>query len=212
MAAKQIISRTVLFLIPLLTLMPDPKSRKQKTKTRKQHGGKITDFNKEAVYKEHIYNPTTFRKLLDYAHQIKDTDMIYDPKASGRAMYVISENDPIIKIICNSELIESVRKITNNPRLKPCLQIPIEYRKYVIGSYMDWHKDTQMLPNQLQYECVITLENTSDSNTLLEYNSGIKTLTTNPNSLLVVRANGISHKVTQLQSGFRTIFKLVFCE
>lgn len=209
MATKLIVSSMLLFLIPLL---PEHQRSKNKTRKRKQHGGKSTDFNKEAVYQEHIYNPTTFRKLLDYAHKIKDTDMIHDPKATGRAMYVISESDPIIKLICNSELIDKVRKITNNPKLKPCLQIPIEYRKYVIGSYMDWHKDTQMLPNQLQYECVITLENTSDSHTLLAYNSGIKNIATNPNSLLVVRANGVSHKVTQLQSGFRTIFKLVFCE
>jgi hypothetical protein len=37
-------------------------------------------------------------------------------------------------------------------------------------------------------------------------------MVTEPNTLLVVRANGISHKVTPLTKGERTILKLVFAK
>lgn len=188
------------------------KKRRQTRRTRKSRGGRRIDFNNDAVYLKNVYDKSTFNKILEYTNQIKSSDMVHDPKATGRGMYVINNKHPIIPIICSSELINKVRKITNNPKLKPCLEIPIEYRKYVIGSYMDWHKDTQMLQNQLQYECVITLTNNSDSFTLLKYDSGIKKMVTEPNTLLVVRANGISHKVTPLTKGERTILKLVFAE
>jgi len=185
------------------------KKRRQNTRTRKS---RRTDFNNDAVYLKNIYDKSTFSKILAYTKQIKSSNMVHDPKATGRAMYVINNNHPIIPIICSTELINHIRKITANPKLKPCLEIPIEYRKYIIGSYMDWHKDTQMLANQLQYECVITLTNSSDSLTLLQYDQGVKKLVTEPNSLLLVRANGISHKVTPLTKGERTILKLVFAE
>lgn len=188
------------------------KRRKLNRRTRKSVGGNRPNFDKDAVYLKNVYDKSTFNKILLYTSQIKSKDMVHDPKATGRAMFVISNNDPIIPIICSTEIINKVRKITGNKNLKPCLEIPIEYRKYVIGSYMDWHKDSQMLPEQLQYECVITLTNSSDSLTLLEYESGIKRLETEPNSLLVVRANGISHKVTPLSKGTRTILKIVFAE
>jgi hypothetical protein len=75
---------------------------------------------------------------------------------------------------------------------------------------MDWHTDTIMLNNQLQYECVITISNTSDSETLLDKKIYTSHIETEPNSLLIVRANGVRHKVTELTKGERTIIKLVF--
>ena len=150
------------------------KKRKQNRRTRKSVGGAITNFNNEAVYLKNIYDKDTFTKILAYTKKIKTSDMVLDPKATGRYMYVIDNSDPIIPFICSKGLINHMRKITRNPNLKPCLDIPIEYRKYVIGSFMDWHKDSQMLKDQLQYECVITLTNSSDSLTLLQYESGIQ--------------------------------------
>ena len=186
------------------------KKRKQnKTRKIQTHG---VNFSKDAVYKQHVYNKNAFIKLLAYAKKIKGSDMILDPKASGRLMYVINNNHPIVGVICSKEFINQVRIMTGNKNLKPNLDIPIEYRKYVVGSHMDWHKDTQMLPDQLQYECVITLTNNSDSSTLLKYENGIKNIRTKPNSILIVRAKGITHMVTPLAKGERTILKIVFSE
>ena len=139
--------------------------------------------------------------------------MVTDPKrVHGRGMYEFRNEDPILKTIFNKTLIHKIRKATGNNKLRPCFEIPIEYRKYFIGSYMNWHRDTPMLPDQLQYECVITIQNNADSKTLIEQNTGVKTLQTAPNSILIVRANGVNHKVTKLTKGLRTIIKLVFCE
>jgi hypothetical protein len=69
-----------------------------------------------------------------------------------------------------------------------------------------------MLKDQLQYECVITLTNTSDSLTLFDkilYNDEIYT---KPNSILIVRARGIRHMVTKTIKGSRTILKFVLYE
>jgi len=192
------------------------KKRNLNEQTRKRRSVNFSkeavNFSKEAVYKQRVYDKEDFIKILAYAKKIKESDMILDPKASGRLMYVINDNHPIIPIICSNKLINQVRKITGNKHLKPNLDIPIEYRKYVIGSYMDWHKDQQMLPDQLQYECVITLTNNSDSFTLLKCENGVKEISTTPNSLLIVRAKGITHKVTRLGKGERTILKMVFSE
>ena len=69
--------------------------------------------------------------------------MIDDTKASGRLMYVIKNEDPILKNIYNDDFIEKIRKLTGNPNLIPCMEVPVEYRKYIRGSFMNWHKDTQ---------------------------------------------------------------------
>ena len=173
---------------------------------------KKPDFNKTAVYSENIYNKSQFHIIQNYCQAIKNSQMVYDPKATGRGMYVIDNADPIIPLIYNKQFINKVRTLTGNKKLKPCLTVPVEYRKYVVGSHMDWHKDTQMVSGQLQYECVITVKNNSDSHTLFMYNDGIRKISSTPNSLLIVRANGVNHKVTPLENGERTILKLVFCE
>lgn len=184
-------------------------------KKHQQIHGNLTRKRKSsefAIYKQNVYRANEFQTLRQFANTISSQDMVNDAKATGRRMYVVPDSHPVLRTLYNKRFVETVRKLTGNRKLRPCLTIPVEYRTYEVGSYMDWHNDTQMLPDQLQYECVVTLTNTSDSETLLEYPKTIKTLETKPNSLLIVRANGIRHKVTPVQKGERTILKLVFCE
>jgi hypothetical protein len=139
--------------------------------------------------------------------------MELDDKASKRLMYQFKKDDPktklIEKLLYNKEFIEKVRKLIGNDKLVPYLKIPIEYRKYKNGSYMKWHRDTKMIKDQLQYECVITLTNTSDSLTLLDKILYLDKISTEPNSILIVRARGIRHMVTKTIEGSRTILKFV---
>ena len=169
-------------------------------------------FNYNGVYESNIYSTDDFNKIKEICNQIPDSSLVLDPKASGRLMYTFLPNDPIHAIIINDNFINKIRKLTGNNNLVPCSQIPVEYRKYVTGSYMDWHKDTKMLKNQLQYECVITITNNSDSKTLFDKILYTSSINTEPNSLIIVRADGVTHKVTELTKGERTIIKLVFCE
>jgi|LauGreDrversion4_1035100.scaffolds.fasta_scaffold12943_3 hypothetical protein len=181
-----------------------------KAKKRRGRTLKKTNFDNDGVYLEKVYTPEDFGNILQQCDEIHT--LVDDPKAPGRLMHILQQDNPLINLIFNATLLRTVRRITGNDNLHPCTYIPVEYRKYGPGSFMNWHRDQQMLPNQNQYECVITLRNTSDSKTLLEYKKGIKYLETRPNSLLIVRANGINHAVTPTTEGSRTILKVVFSD
>lgn len=170
------------------------------------------DFDTQAVYKKNIYTKEEFDKIFAYTTSIHENEMKDDVKASGRLMYEIPSTNNILHTIYNASLMKKIHRMTGNMKLKPCYKVPVEYRKYVVGSSMDWHTDTQILPEQQQFECVVTLTNTSDSKTVMEYTGGKKELHTPPNSLLIVRANGIRHMVTKVKKGERTILKFVLCE
>jgi hypothetical protein len=184
------------------------KNKIHKNKTR----SKRVNMNINMVYEKNAFTNDVFNKIVSMCDTISDKKMKIDPKASGRLMYTFYKNDPIYKLLYNKNFIKKVRSITGNKKLTPCIEIPIEYRKYSKGSYMDWHRDTQMLPDQLQYECVIKITNTSDSKTLFEKKNRIDEISSEPNSVILVRAQGIPHKVTKTNKGERTILKIVFKE
>lgn len=171
-------------------------------------------FTCSGIYEKNILPKDDFDKLLELCSHYNETNMVNDHKASGRLMHIFPLQDPIYKVLFQPKFIQKVRNFCGNPRLVPCLDIPIEYRKYKIGSNMAWHRDTQMLQNQLQYECVITMENTSDSKTEMKKWFGLFScgISTEPNSILIVRAKGVEHRVTTTRQGNRTILKFVFCE
>jgi len=168
------------------------------------------------VYEKNIYSEDEFDNILKLCSNINQDDMVLDPKATNRLMYEFTNTNEktlvIQSLLFNNNFINKVRILTRNDKLIPCLEVPIEYRKYTIGSSMDWHFDTKILKDQYQYECVLTLTNTSDSKTLINrlfYNDDISS---EPNSLIIVRAHGVLHKVTETKNGERTILKFVFCE
>ena len=74
-------------------------------------------------------------------------------------------------------------------------EFPMEYRVYPVGSSMDWHLD-ECLYEEPQYELVYTVTNTSDA--LTEWREGGLRVGewTEPNSLLIVRAESALHRVT----------------
>lgn len=74
---------------------------------------------------------------------------------------------------------------------------------------MEWHVDTPLIGRQI--ECVYTVENTSDSETLYkDFFGRTHRQWTEPGSLVVVRAGGVEHAVTAATTGRRTIVKFVF--
>ena len=170
-------------------------------------------FTYSGLYQTNILQSQQFKKIQNLCKEY-DNRLIDDPKANNRLMYIFPKNHPIHNILFQTNTVEKLRVICGNSKLIPCLDIPIEYRKYKIGSSMNCHKDTKMLPEQLQYECVITLENTSDSKTIIKNWDGIFTceISSKPNSLIVVKANGVEHCVTTTTRGMRTILKFVLCE
>jgi hypothetical protein len=76
---------------------------------------------------------------------------------------------------------------------------------------MDWHVD-DVLYDPPQVEVVWTLENTSDCTTIWISTGGKETMVeTDPNSVLLLQAGGVSHRVTSLKRGRRVIVKCAFC-
>jgi len=175
---------------------------------------KMLFFTCSGIYHTDILPKDNFDKLLELCSHYNETNMVNDHKASGRLMHIFPVQDPIYKVLFQPGFIQKVRNLCGNPRLVPCLDIPIEYRKYKIGSNMAWHSDTQMLPNQLQYECVITMENTSDSKTEMKKWFGLFScgISTEPNYILILRAKVVEHRVTTIRQGNRTFLYFVFCE
>jgi len=100
-----------------------------------------------------------------------------------------------------------IRKLTGNDKIYLANNFDIEYRKYVLGSYMNKHRDFQIYKKP-QYECVLTITNSTDSITNIEgYNISSK-----PNSLIIVKANGVEHEVTRVNKGERKFLKFIFTE
>ncbi len=167
-----------------------------------------------SIYEKNILSKDVFERIDAVCKKYNERNMVLDPKATGRLMHVFPVQHEMYSLVYNSNFVQKVRNLSGNQRLIPCLDIPIEYRIYQLGSYMNWHRDVQMLPNQLQYECVVTLENTSDCKTMFKDWFGLlsREISTEPNSLVIVRAKGVEHCVTETRQGKRSILKLVFCE
>jgi hypothetical protein len=81
---------------------------------------------------------------------------------------------------------------------------------YPEGAAMDWHQDVALYVEP-QYELVFTLENTSDSQTQWQDGDGHRRGGwTEPNSIIMVKAESVVHRVTPINTGERSIVKFVY--
>jgi hypothetical protein len=115
------------------------------------------------------------------------------------------ESTVVKKIIKSYE--EKIKKLVANKKIYLANNFPIEYRKYVKGSFMNKHKDEQIYKIP-QYECVLTISNTTDSKTII----GDHQIKSEPNSIIILKANGIEHEVTKVNQGERKFLKFIFTE
>lgn len=120
--------------------------------------------------------------------------------------YNLIIESPIIKKIIKSYE-EKIKKLVINKKIYLANNFPIEYRKYVKGSFMNKHKDI-LIYKIPQYECVFTISNTTDSKTII----GDKQIKSEPNSIIILKANGIEHEVTKVNDGERKFLKFIFTE
>ena len=128
--------------------------------------------------------------------------------AVGRLGCFLEPRDPVCVALSRPESVARLRRICGDDRLEPA-DFPVELRRYPVGSSMGWHKD-EALYDEPQLECVLTLCNSSDSETHWENADGsLESKWLPPNSLLVVRAEGASHGVSAVTVGDRVIAKYV---
>ena len=77
---------------------------------------------------------------------------------------------------------------------------------------MEWHSDLLMYQKP-QYEAIYTIRNTSNSLTEWIDERGKKhSKWTEPNSILIVKANGYRHHVLPVETGEREIMKLIYTQ
>lgn len=119
-------------------------------------------------------------------------------------------NKNISNIFYSPFYLNKINKIINKKLFKS--SFPIEHRIYPTGSQgMKWHLDT-LLYDKPQYEAVFTIYNNSDSLTeWIDKNNKISRWT-EPNSLLLVKAQGNYHRVTPIKKGEREILKIIYTQ
>jgi hypothetical protein len=124
----------------------------------------------------------------------------------NRKTYTLQEDSYISKLFSSNPVCTKLKNLGVFPN-----DTPIEYRVYDHGGMMDWHYDDRMYLNP-QYEVVYTIDNTSDSKTeWRDTNTGkIHSISTEPNSVFIVRATRVLHRVTPVDTGDRKILKISY--
>jgi hypothetical protein len=158
------------------------------------------------VYVDHFLDKADYTLLVDELKKYNERLNYAKETTDNVVRYNLVMNEPRIK-----QLLEkyqpAITHLTRNPRIYLAKNFPIEYRQYVPGSFMHKHRD-QLIYTIPQYECVLTLNNTTDSVTKM---AG-KPIKAQPNSLMIVRAQGIEHEVTKVTQGERKFLKFIFTE
>jgi len=130
-----------------------------------------------------------------------------------RKKIVIDKSSYINSIFYGGKFLNYLYKILGF-RVKPSVNLPIEFRIYEKGGKMDWHRDyvDKVVRNCPQIEIVFTLENTSDSKTLWIDDDTHKKheIITKNNSIIITQGNGAYHMVTPVKSGYRSIIKIAY--
>jgi hypothetical protein len=115
-----------------------------------------------------------------------------------------------VRILREGSISKLVKKVAGS-EMELSSQLPVEIRTYEkTGAGMAWHED-DVVYDPPQVEAVITLENSSDCQTLWKDPTGlIESKETDPNSVLLLKAGGPSHCVTSLKRGRRVILKCAY--
>ncbi len=118
----------------------------------------------------------------------------------------ITRDHYISKVLSSKHVRDKLKLLESNPS-----NTPVEYRIYEKGGRMGWHCDDQLYMKR-QYEIVYTTENTSDSKTqwIDPDTKEFYSISTEPNSALVVRSQSVLHNVTQVGYGIRKILKFAY--
>lgn len=127
--------------------------------------------------------------------------------AVGRQGCYLPPNSPSVAILSSQEVSAALSERLRTTAPLFASDFPMELRAYGSGAHMPWHKDEQLydLP---QWECIYTVENSSDSVTQWRDDSGdLFEQRTDPNSLLAVLAEAWDHRVTPVKRGTRCIVK-----
>lgn len=173
---------------------------------RQRHAFKQNDG---LLYIKNFFRPWTFQGIREECARMRpQLKKEHSATAKERLGVYVPEESAIRKAFEDPTVARRLSDIVGEDVFPS--DYPAEYRLYPLGSHMEWHKDEAMYVRP-QYELVFTVSNTSDSVTEWRDIEGISHREwTEPNSLIVVRAEAVLHRVLPVTRGERAILKVVF--
>lgn len=166
------------------------------------------------LYKTSVFRKDELSLIASEVAKLKLQDETSSSVARNRRGAVLARESETVRILREGSLIEIVHKILGSS-YQLSMDVPVELRAYEkTGAGMEWHVDDILYDPSPQLEVVITLENTSDCQTLWKLLPGnsIQAIETQVNSAVFLLAGGVPHCVTSLKRGRRTILKCAYID
>ena len=173
------------------------------------------------LYVRNFFEKEDFEKIAracdDLRKHLKEEKRVC---ANSRLGVMVPEEDVVHQICCSEFAAEKLRELVLSDEekldakkrnaLKPS-DVPVEYRIYPFGGSMDWHRDVALY-TEPQFEIVCTIHNSSDSRTeWKDVDTGRRRgIRSEPNSVLIVQADSVVHRVTPITKGERSIVKFAY--
>lgn len=197
--------RIVLLLLILLLIMT--------TLNTRGNTQNVKSFSKDGImYEENVLSKEDMQFLQSEFSDLKRSSNFKMEEASGtynRSSVKMNTDTRTYSVMSSGKILNKIRELTGDSSVI-LGDYPIEMRIYGIGGTMDWHSDT-ILYAPAQWECVLTLDNNTDSSTeVITYRDESHTIETKPGSILLVRAGGLYHRVHPSTRGERVIIKALY--
>ena len=163
-------------------------------------------INDDIIYIQHFLTDKEYKQLQKLLQN--DTNPMKDERFRlAKPLF----KKPFYDLFYSSQKIKHLQTYINPVIFQS--DFPIEYREYPLQSTgMNWHKDT-LLYQKPQYEAIYTIDNTSDSYTQwIDDDGNLQYIWTEPNSILLIKAQRLLHNVTPLTQGVRNILKLIYTQ
>lgn len=173
------------------------------------------------LYVRNFFEKEDFEKIAracdDLRKHLKEEKRVC---ANSRLGVMVPEEDVVHQMCCSEFAAEKLRALVLSDEekldakkrnaLKPS-DVPVEYRIYPFGGSMDWHRDVALY-TEPQFEIVCTIHNSSDSRTeWKDVDTGRRRgIRSEPNSVLIVQADSVVHRVTPITKGERSIVKFAY--
>ena len=125
---------------------------------------KVLNFKKHGlIHKENFFTKKQFQQIANEC-KIYHKYLKQDTRNKNRLIVIIPKKSIIYKILYGekSPIKLFIEKLANKKTIQP--DFPVEYRMYPKDSQgMHWHSDLQLY-KKAQYEVVLTIYNSSDTN------------------------------------------------
>lgn len=166
------------------------------------------------LYKTSVFRKDELALIESDVAKLKLQDETSSSVARNRMGAILARESETVRILQDGSLIKIVHKLLGSS-YQLSTDIPVELRVYEkTGAGMEWHVDDILYDPSPQLEVVITLENTSDCQTLWKLLPGnsIRAIETQLNSAVFLQAGGVPHCVTSLKRGRRAILKCAYAD